>query len=484
MRTIGGYIIRGLLGKGGMGAVYKVEHPVLGKLVALKLLDPVDHLVDVLGLDALRAQFLREARIMAGIRHPHVSQVWDYGEDKGRPFFVMEYACDSLGSLMGETYRVEAPSRRLPPLEAMDYALQTLDGLARLHHAGVIHRDIKPYNLLLTEENRVKIIDFGLSKLRGETGQDRTGQDGASQGGAGQVKVGTPYYAAPEQEENPEAAGPQADCYAVGVLLFRMLAGVLPHEELEETATARLAWLEAWARLDPELARSAREFFVTALHHDPQRRHPDANRMAAELAGLRDQFREAMDAVCTLPEEDRQDRLEGCMPCEEAAAPSRPRATPLRTGPGASLADLGLDVLGRPLVPPRPCFQIREDGTVLDRAHGLLWQRGGSSYPCGWREALALVERLDAEAGPSQERGPWRLPTLEEAATLVDATRAPGMACADACFNPAQTTCWTADRRTWQSAWRLHAAMGFLHAVDLHCLSHVRAVASLKEVRS
>ncbi|MCA1986255.1 MAG: protein kinase [Desulfovibrio sp.] len=480
MRTIGGYRIRGLLGKGGMGAVYKAEHPALGKLVALKLLAPSEHLAGLVGYEPLKERFLREARIMAGIRHPHVSQVWDYGEDAGRPFFVMEYACDSLGSLMGESYRMEAPSRQLPPVMAMDYAIQTLSGLARLHHAGIIHRDIKPFNLLLTEENRIKIIDFGLSKLRGETA--RADPD--------TVKIGTPYYAAPEQAENPEAAGPAADCYAVGVLLWRMLVGMLPPDEMEgdEAKAACLrrdAFLARWKDLDPALAQQAREFFAVALHRDPQGRHATAMAMAADIEALRERFQHALDAACRLPEEDQAvlglgglGGLGGLRDLAQGAASSTAvalRSSPLKTGPLRDLEQLELDCLGRPLVPRRPEFICDARGdTVLDPIHGLRWQRAGTPYPGTWQEAHAYVAQLNNTCFAGHDD--WRLPTVAELASCIDPDKEPGVSCADTCFDPHQTTCWSADRRSFVSAWRLHAAMGFVQWVDMHCQTHTRAV--------
>ncbi|AGW12590.1 protein kinase domain-containing protein [Megalodesulfovibrio gigas] len=471
MRTIGGYGVRGLLGKGGMGAVYKVEHPALGKLVALKLLAPSEHLAQLVGYETLKERFLREARIMAGIRHPHVSQVWDYGEDAGRPFFVMEYACDSLGALMGESYRMEAPSRQLPPAMAMDYAIQTLSGLARLHHAGIIHRDIKPFNLLLTEENRIKIIDFGLSKLRGETA--RNDPDA--------VKIGTPYYAAPEQAENPEAAGPAADCYAVGVLLWRMLVGMLPPDEMEgEEADAaclrRDVFLARWDDLDPALGRQVRDFFATALAREPLHRHATALAMAADIEALRERFQDALDAACRLPEEDQT--LLGLRTLDttaQGAAATTLRAVPLKTGPLRDLEQLELDCLGRPLVPRRPHLVCDAQGeTVQDPVHGLQWQRSGTPYPCTWQEAHAHVAQLNAVrfAGHAD----WRLPTVAELASCIDPDKEPGVSCADTCFDTHQTTCWSADRRSYIAAWRLHAAMGFIQWVDMHCQTHARAV--------
>lgn len=122
MKTIGKYEIRGLLGRGGMGRVYKVQVPVIGKIAALKRLEPHPHLVSLLGETGVRDRFIAESATLAGIRHPHVVGIHDYDTDEaGRPFYLMGYWFNNLGVMMGETYRTEAPSRILPLDRAFYY---------------------------------------------------------------------------------------------------------------------------------------------------------------------------------------------------------------------------------------------------------------------------------------------------------------------------------------------------------------------------
>lgn len=167
MKWIGRYRVQGLLGKGGMGRVYKVVHPTIGRNLALKCLEPAEPLKRLLGAARLRDLFADEIRRMAGISHPNVLGILDADVDAPRPFYVMDYHCNNLGQEIGETYRTEAPSRPLPVERAVTYSLQILEGLTRLHHAGIAHRDIKPFNILLTDDGQVKICDFGLSRRRG-----------------------------------------------------------------------------------------------------------------------------------------------------------------------------------------------------------------------------------------------------------------------------------------------------------------------------
>lgn len=347
---IGRYEVCGLLGRGGMGAVYKVRQPVTGRIAALKLLRPADTLADLSDMDDLRRRFLHEAQVMAALDHPHVAAVWDVdvapagtlrlpsgddfcpppdawdggeggpwsaegagdlgsGEDTTSaapedcdperdradrvarfgdlPFFVMEYYCLNLGLLIGESYRVEAPTRRLPLPRACRYAAQTLDALARMHHAGVIHRDVKPFNIMVTAEDDVKLIDFGLSRLRGEMQPLPRG-----------VKVGSPYYAAPEQERDPDAADGRADLFAVGVMLFRMLTGVLPTDEAFGGRIPRASKRHA------DMDTAWDDFFARAMARDPAQRFVDARSMAAELDALVVAWRQRVDAVCLLPDVD------------------------------------------------------------------------------------------------------------------------------------------------------------------------------------
>jgi len=235
LKKVGKYKICGLLGRGSMGKVYKVEMPVIGKISALKLLDPNPLLVDLLGAETIQKLFISEAITMASLRHPNIVKIWDFDETKGKPFYTMEYYGNNLGTIIGETYKTEKPSRIIKIDKAIDYTRQTLSGLACLHSAGVVHRDIKPYNILLTDDDTVKICDFGLSKLRGE-----------SYSGPSNLKVGSPWYAAPEQEDEPDRVDFSADIYSAGIMLYRMLTGSLPMEEFNPPSKINPDLDETW----------------------------------------------------------------------------------------------------------------------------------------------------------------------------------------------------------------------------------------------
>jgi serine/threonine-protein kinase len=278
MKRIGRYIVRGLLGRGGMSKVYKVEIPRIGKIVALKLLDPHPVITRLLGEEAIRDLFQSEALKMARLNHPNLVAIRDFDEADGRPFYIMDYFFSNLGLLIGETRRTEKPSRTIRLDRAVDFARQTLAGLACLHHHGIVHRDIKPFNLLLDERNTVKICDFGLSRLRGEDVKTPP-----------QLKVGSPWYAAPEQEQNPDSADARADTYAVGVTLYRILTGFLPADHPQPPGG-----------YNPDLDDDWNEFILRSISQQPSMRFAGAGAMMAALDKLEHDWRTRRDQACLL----------------------------------------------------------------------------------------------------------------------------------------------------------------------------------------
>ena len=454
MRRIGGYAICGLLGKGGMGRVYKARMPVLDKIVALKTLQPEETLAVVLGMDELERRFEHEARIMASLRHPHVAQVWDYGRDPrhGFLYFVMEYFCNDIGSLVGENYLAEEPSRRLPLPRAVRYARQTLLALGRMHHAGVVHRDIKPFNILLTDQDRVKVIDFGLSRLRGETAASPPAN----------IKIGTPYYTAPEQEADPENADQRADLFSVAVMLYRMLTGALPEPDGGQ--------YRAPSALCRDLTPAWDDFFHTTLHPDRNQRPADAKAMIASLDDLLAAWTKNLDAVCSLSEDEWPDRQRRVLPWllrEQAAKVAKAEAASV----------FGLDALGRPTLYADNAFVTRE-AVAIDRASGLMWESGGSEYPLSWDEVPDYIAALKTRRAAGF--ADWRVPTVPELLTLVAEPASLEAYCVPPVFSQEQRRLWSADRATFMASWYLDAAMGFVSSMDRTCMAWVRAVRTVR----
>lgn len=237
--------IGGLLGVGGMGAVYKARQPALDRWVALKVLPAGTEGV------ASPERFNREARALARLAHPHIVGVHEFGQVDGWHYFLMEY-------VEGANLRQLARSGNLSPREVLRIVPQICDALQYAHDQGVVHRDIKPENVLVDRAGRVKIADFGLAKILGpQTGASRLTVEG-------QV-MGTPHYMAPEQVERPESVDHRADLYSLGVVLYEMLTGDLPLGRFPPPSKK----VEVDVRLDAVVLR--------ALENDPERRYQRAS---------------------------------------------------------------------------------------------------------------------------------------------------------------------------------------------------------------
>jgi serine/threonine protein kinase len=238
-----------LLGRGGMGAVYKARQTRLDRLVALKILPPE------IGQDRdFTERFAREAQAMARLNHPHIVTIHDFGQTNSLYFFVMEYV-DGLN--LRQVLDVE----RMAPREALAIVPQICDALQYAHDQGIVHRDIKPENILLNRQGQVKIADFGLAKLVGAD----TPTFGAER------VLGTPQYMAPEQAEHPADVDHRADIYSLGVVFYQMLTGELP-ANLTEPPSKKVA---IDVRLD--------EVVLRALEKDPERRYQQVSEVMTQM---------------------------------------------------------------------------------------------------------------------------------------------------------------------------------------------------------
>ena len=205
--TLGPYTIRDQIGAGGMGEVYTADDPRLGRQVAIKVLSP-----ELTRDGTAKQRFLQEAQAASALDHPNICTTHDVGEtDDGQLYLVMAH-------YDGETLADRLDRGALPLDEAIDLVSQVGKGLAEAHRAGVVHRDIKPANLLLTSSGTVKILDFGLAKLVGAEGATQTG-----------TMLGTVAYMSPEQARG-ETVDHRTDIWALGVVLYEMLAGRRPFE--------------------------------------------------------------------------------------------------------------------------------------------------------------------------------------------------------------------------------------------------------------
>jgi len=446
MKHIGKYRIRGLLGRGRMGKIFKVEHPLIGKIFALKLLDPDPLLVSLMGREKITAMFRTEAVTIAGLRHPNIVEILDYDESGDKPFFLMEYYVNNLGIMIGESFRTEQASRIIKIEKTIRYMSQTLDALHCMHQAGIIHRDIKPHNLLLTDFDTVKVCDFGLSKLRGE-----------EFGGPSSLKLGSAWYAPPEQEEDPDNVDVSADLYAVGITIYRMLTGVLPEDKYLPVG-----------RFNADLDAGWDDFIRKAIARRPERRYLSAAEMLAELQRLAAAWETKKEEVCLLPQTQK--------PARSVSAASRipPRSNCIKTAPRDAKKEFSLDDLWRPSRFLSNDFVINTDHTITARATGLIWQQAGSEFPLTWHQAKDYIAMLNSSRFAAGST--WRLPTIDELTTLLTEFPQGEDYCMDPTFDPTQKSLWSCDRRSFTAAWYVSIDMGYVAWQDFTAYYHVRAV--------
>ncbi len=276
---IGPYEILAPLGAGGMGEVYRARDPRLSRDVAIKVLPRS------LALDpGRRARFEREARAAGSLSHPNLLVVYDIGWDGETPFLVMEL-------LRGESLAERLRQGALPPADAVDKARQIAVGLAAAHRQGVVHRDLKPGNVFLTEDGRVKILDFGLAKLGGETEAISVLTNAPTRPGdtLPGTLLGTVEYMSPEQARG-EPTGPRTDVFSFGVVVYEMLTGCNPFARgsVAETISAILrdepAPLRSLAPGAPELLTA---FVGRCLAKKPEGRPASGEALASELEATR-----------------------------------------------------------------------------------------------------------------------------------------------------------------------------------------------------
>jgi serine/threonine-protein kinase len=267
MKTrLGHYDIVAELGRGGMGVVYKGHESSLNRYVAIKVL------ADSLAHDeGVKERFLREARSMAALNDPHIIQIYFIGDDGGQTYFVMEFVDgESLGSMLQR-------ETRLPVEAAARVVHQTALGLASAHDRGVIHRDIKPGNLMIGSRGVVKIADFGIALSNQDLSKKLTS--------TGEF-VGTPGYLSPEVCLG-KPVDQRSDIFSLGVVLFEMLAGRMPFTDVSplglmlEVVKADIPDVrELNAQVDPEIAT----ILTRMIAKDPADRYQDCHQLAADLA--------------------------------------------------------------------------------------------------------------------------------------------------------------------------------------------------------
>jgi eukaryotic-like serine/threonine-protein kinase len=375
----GRYVLLDVVGTGGMATVWRARDEVLGRDVAVKVLSP-QFAADA----AFRARFEREARHVAGLSHPRLVTVFDCGVHGSTPYIVMELVA-------GKTLRqVLDAVGAIPPQDAVGIAAAVCEGLAAAHAAGLVHRDIKPANILLSGPE-VKVLDFGIARL-----------DGIAGGTGTQAVLGTAAYLSPEQASG-QPAGPQADLYALGCVLFEMLTGTPPFSADSEVG---VAYRQVHDDPGPPSARrrglpAQLDWITTRLMaKNPADRPPGAAAARAELLAAFTPGRTAvLPAHVAAQDQPRR---------EPQGQPRRPRSTELILGVAllASLAGL-LTVLltsNRSTPPATPITVSHSQGPRQSPSPGHSGANGQkrAKLPPVAAAAATFVGELQAGVGSGQ----------------------------------------------------------------------------------
>jgi len=273
----GRYELLDRIGDGGMAVTYRAHDHRLGRMVAVKVMR--EHLCSD---PQFQERFRREAQAAASLSHENIANVHDSGEDGDSHFIVMEL-------VEGEDLKRRLRrTGRLPVPQAVDIALQVARALEAAHARGVVHRDVKPHNILITSESRVKVTDFGIAKAAATPSQTETG-----------TIMGSVHYFSPEQARG-EVAGPQADLYSLGVVLFEMLTGQLPFEGDNPVAVAHKQIYDPPplpSHFNPEVPADLDALVLRCLAKDLSRRYASVTELLTYLTALQQRLESQPTAV-------------------------------------------------------------------------------------------------------------------------------------------------------------------------------------------
>src|SRR5215472_15103571 len=258
VRSIGRYRVEGLLGTGAMGEVYRAHDPVIDRLVAIKVVRP--ELVAGSGGQQLLERFRREARAAGRRFHPNIVAIWDFGDDNGMPFLVMELV---EGHSLDQVLKSSGP---LQPVRSACIIAQVLSAVGFAHENGIVHRDVKPSNIMVLPGDQVKVADFGIARLE------------ASEFTIVGDLLGTPAYMAPEQLSGG-SIDHRTDLFAAGVILFEMLTGVKPFRGKSITEIMSLMEKrgpEDIRALNPALPEALQRVIRKSVAFNPAERYGEA----------------------------------------------------------------------------------------------------------------------------------------------------------------------------------------------------------------
>ena len=269
--------VTGLIGSGGMGAVFKARQPQLDRFVALKILP-----TELAGQPGFSERFQREAQALARLSHPHIVTIHDFGQAGGFYFLLMEF-------IDGVNLRQLLKTKRLTPKEALSIVPPICEALQCAHDHGIVHRDIKPENPLIDKAGTVKIADFGIANIIAASSAEMAGDTTAASSSAATLALGTPDYAAPEQRDASATTDHRADIYSLGAILYELLAGRPPFKGNQMEILHQL-WSKTpptpLIELRPDVPVDLEAVCRRCMEPDPSERYFSASELLADLERL------------------------------------------------------------------------------------------------------------------------------------------------------------------------------------------------------
>src|SRR5579864_8078648 len=271
-KKIGKYEVVDIIGKGGMGIVYRAKDPFLDRLVAIKMMT-----INISEYPDLLQRFYREAKSTANLKHPNIVTVYELGEHEGSPYLAMGFL---EGSSLESLIRAH---QSLTMLQKLDIIVQVCHGLSYAHEREIVHRDIKPGNIMVLRDGCVKIVDFGIARI-GDTNFTRTGQF-----------MGSLNYMSLEQLNEKLQVDQRTDVYSTGVVLYQLVTGALPFEAESTGATLAKIFNEGpppFAKFLSSFPPELETITLKALSKDRDHRYATADDFATDLSELQDRLKQ------------------------------------------------------------------------------------------------------------------------------------------------------------------------------------------------